>query len=196
MRTMFTRAALVACAALATLATTAVAGPPWIAVEIPSNPHHPSTRGATFLVRAYHHSSALDVPMRGTAEGLVDGKRRSLPLSIQKTNTPGVFAVRADLPEQGTWIVAVTIADGEATATALVTLSRSGEVRDVQVPSNRSRDGWTVPRAVTAEDIETQLRTAAKVAALENQTATRNASLGAGLLALIFAAALHRRRSV
>ncbi len=134
--------------------------------------------------------------MRGTAEGLVDGKRRSLPLSIQKTNTPGVFAVRADLPEQGTWIVAVTIADGEATATALVTLSRSGEVRDVQVPSNRSRDGWTVPRAVTAEDIETQLRTAAKVAALENQTATRNASLGAGLLALIFAAALHRRRSV
>ena len=54
MRKHRVRAAMIA-AALVTLAAPALAGPPWISVEHPSNPHHPSTRGAAFLVRAYHH---------------------------------------------------------------------------------------------------------------------------------------------
>ena len=49
----------------------AAAGPPWIAIEYPANPHDPNTRGAFLTVRTYHHGdlmsyaeahATLDVP--------------------------------------------------------------------------------------------------------------------------------------
>ncbi|HSJ08420.1 MAG TPA: hypothetical protein VK928_00865 [Longimicrobiales bacterium] len=143
------------------VASAAHAGPPWISVEMPANPHHPSTRDATLLVRAYHHSTGLNAPLRGSAEGIVDGRRVSLPLDLRPTNQAGVFALATPLPKGGTWVLAITLREsGESSATALVTVDTHGRVVAVDVPSGRSRDGWTVPRAVDAGDIEAALRAA------------------------------------
>ena len=86
-------------------------GPPWISVEYPANPHDPSTRNASFLIRTYHHGDAIEPPMRAVAEGLVDGQRRTVKLEVRPTGLRGVFAVHCDLPDQGVWIVAVTLED-------------------------------------------------------------------------------------
>ncbi|HEX6307627.1 MAG TPA: hypothetical protein VFZ69_05525 [Longimicrobiales bacterium] len=144
------------------LAASATAGPPWISIEMPANPHHPTTRDATLLVRAYHHSGVLNAPVSGVAEGIVDGRRVSLPLELRPTNQPGVFAVRTPLPKGGTWIMAITVTEAEtATATALVTVDPRGRIVAVDVPARRTRDGWLVPLRVEKGDIETALRAAA-----------------------------------
>jgi hypothetical protein len=167
------------------LANPVDAGPPWISVEIPSNPHHTSTRGATFLVHAYHHSASIDVPMTAMAEGLVDGQRRSLKLDVTRTNLPGVFAVRSSLPKAGAWVVVVTLQESKSSsASALVTLGSDGQVTNVRVPSKTSGDGWVIPQAVTSSDIESELRMAAKIASLQT-TVTRGPLANAGALGLV-----------
>ena len=185
-----------AAALTVTLAAPASAGPPWIAIEYPANPHHPSTRGAALLVRAYHHSTAVAVPVRGTAEGIVDGRRVTRRLDIRATSTPGVFALRSELPSEGAWVLALTVEQGsDVTATALVRLDGRGGIASVEVPSRESRDGWTVPRAVERSDIDRLLR-ASVAAADQNRTAPASASALAGLLGLplLLAAAARRRR--
>jgi len=194
MRRSYVHAVSLAMGAILILAGAALAGPPWIAVEFPANPHHPSTRDATFLIRAYHHSEAIDVPLVARLEGLVDGARKTVQARVSKTNLPGVFAVYADVPETGAWVAAVTLTQGEnATATALVTLAGDGRVVSANVPSNRTRDGWVVPREVTAADIEAELRRATRLADAATDDVTHHAGLGAGLLLLAFAAAAGRK---
>lgn len=151
--------------ALATLATAsaALAGPPWISVEYPTNPHHPSTRGALFMIHAYHHSQAITTPLTGIAEGLVDGRRVAVPLAITATPQAGVYAVRGELSEAGVWVLAITLEEGDG-ATALVTMVSGNRVADVKVPSDVTRDGWTVPRRATATEIERQLKAASRLA--------------------------------
>lgn len=142
-------------------ASAAHAGPPWISIELPANPHHATTRNASLLVRAYHHSTSLNAPLTGTAEGIVDGRRVSLPLELRATHQPGVFALATPLPKGGTWVMAITVTESStATATALVTIDPQGRIVAVDVPSRRTRDGWTVPRRVDADDVEDALRAA------------------------------------
>lgn len=163
-------------AAALTLAlnSAAQAGPPWISIEMPANPHHASTRNATLLVRAYHHSESLNAPLTGTAEGIVDGRRVSLPLELRATNQPGVFALTTPLPKGGTWIMAITVSESStATATALVTVDPRGRIVAVDVPSTRTRDGWSVPSRVDADDVEAALR-AAHVAYSDDRPAPAN----------------------
>ncbi len=170
-------------------------GPPWISIETPANPHHPSTRDASFLVRTYHHSESITVPVRAVAEGLVNGERRSHPLDIAPTNLPGVYAVRCDLPADGTWIVAVTLEQSPgSTATALVALDAEGAVARVEVPTRTTSDGWVVPIEVSARDIEARLRAADRLgrASGPGSGIGLHASL-AGLLVLGIAAGARRR---
>ena len=62
-------------AALLTMlvSSVAIAGPPWIAIEYPVNPHDAGTRGALLTVRTYHHGELMSYDVTGTAEGIVDG---------------------------------------------------------------------------------------------------------------------------
>lgn len=83
-------------------------GPPWISVEMPANPLDPNTREAAFVVRTYRHSQPEATTLTGTAEGVVDGERRSVPLTFQSTGRPGVFAVDQSWSETGAWVLAIS----------------------------------------------------------------------------------------
>jgi hypothetical protein len=83
-------------------------GPPWMSVEMPANPLDPATRGAAFVVRTYRHDQPEATPLSGSAEGIVDGERRSVALTFTATGRPGVFAVPQTWPDQGAWVVAVS----------------------------------------------------------------------------------------
>ncbi|MFQ5889540.1 MAG: hypothetical protein ACE5JR_05755 [Gemmatimonadota bacterium] len=104
-------------------------GPPWISMEIPANPLDPTTRGAAFLVHAYHHARSAGLPLAGTAEGIVDGERRSVELDFTETSRPGVYAVKAVWPEVGSWVLKIRV-EGRADATLLVELGPNGGLRD------------------------------------------------------------------
>ncbi|MDQ3515383.1 MAG: hypothetical protein M3403_01215 [Gemmatimonadota bacterium] len=138
----------------------AVAGPPWIAIESPVNPHDPATRDAFMTVRTYHHGELLAFDLSGTAEGLVNGQRSSTRLDIRRLAQPGTYAVRWQKPAQGSWVLVVSsMRDGQHMATAVVTVDNSGRVSRVSVPSRPIEGGrWQVPRAVAAAEVNAILR--------------------------------------
>lgn len=158
--------------AVATLVSTALAapalawmGPPWISIELPANPYDETTRDAFLLVHAFHHGTAIGYIVTGTAEGIVNGERRSLKLEFSETKREGVFALQRSWPTQGTWTLVIKANQGpEDAATAVVDLGADGEVVAVRVPTMQ-RGRWTVPAPVAMSDIESALRGRAAVLA-------------------------------
>jgi hypothetical protein len=156
-------------AALTAVASTvATAGPPWIAIEYPSNPHNPATRHALLTVRTYHHGDLVSYYLTGTAEGIVNGRRQTMPLDIRRLPQAGVYAVRWQKPAQGNWMLVITSLqeqNGPPAATALVTIDSRGGVASVNVPFDTIENGkWRVPRRVAAAEIDAMLKGAATLA--------------------------------
>ena len=153
------RLALLALTAAVTLAwaPSSAFGPPWISIEYPPSPYDRTTRDALLLVHAFHHGTPRDLPARGTAEGIVDGKRRTVKLSFERTSREGVYALKRQWGTAGTWVLSLTVQQGsEDPAGALVELDTRGAVASVRVPTIR-RDGWDIPRAITSSEIEAAL---------------------------------------
>ena len=143
-------------------ATTALAGPPWIAIEYPANPFDPGTRGAFCTVRTYHHGDLMGFDISGTAEGLVNGKRQSVRLDIRRLPQAGMYAVHWQKPAQGKWALLIsTTRDGKHMASALIDVDAQGRVASVSVPSNPIEGGrWVVPRKIAATEVDAILRRA------------------------------------
>lgn len=181
------RIVLTACCTLALTASAALAGPPWISVEYPANPHHPTTRDATFLVHAFHHGEHIAPTISATFEGLVDGRRQTLTARITRTHRAGVYAVRGDVPPAGTWLAVVRLRDGTAPATALVTLGDDAQVLAIDVPTDRSRDGWSIPRDVSEAEIVSALRAANGMRTAQQDEGSNAAYAGVALAMLALA---------
>ncbi|HET7585864.1 MAG TPA: hypothetical protein VFK13_13190 [Gemmatimonadaceae bacterium] len=133
--------------------------PPWLSVEAPVNPFDATARDAVFLVHAAVREGRTSVgDITASAEGLVNGKRQSMPLRVIDTGRPDTYAVRRQWPSEGTWLVRVTLLRH---TTVLVTMARDGNVASVTVPTTRSAEGMPLPRTVAARDIDTMLAAAA-----------------------------------
>lgn len=137
------------------------AGPPWISIQYPVNPYDAATRDAFLVVHAFHHGSPMAFPVSGTAEGLVNGQRRSIKLDFQPTTRTGEFALRQQWPNEGTWTLVLKVAQGEDGVTALVDLSPDGQVSRVNVPTRRE-GVHVIPARVAMADVEAGLRARAK----------------------------------
>jgi hypothetical protein len=148
--------ALVAVSAPGLAAAEATAGPPWISIELPANPHDRTTRGAYLLVHAFHHGTPTGFPVTGVAEGLVNGKRRTVPLKVRETSRTGVYAVDRQWDDEGEWTLVITVAQGQDdVAQAMVQIS-GGQVFSVTVPVTK-QDSWNIPRKITRAEIEASL---------------------------------------
>lgn len=152
----------------ALLGAAAPAGPPWISIEYPVNPHDQTTRGAFLLVHVFHHGTPMGLPVAGTAEGLVRGERRTVKLSFATTSRTGVYSLKQMWPNEGTWTLVINLTQeqhGAATsaASAVVDLSPDGQVASVRVPTRR-QGTWTIPVAADMAEIETGLRARAALA--------------------------------
>ena len=195
------RPATLAAVLVLTGAAIAVAGPPWISLEYPPNRLEPETRGALALVRIYHHEHLGQFPVEGTAEGIMNGDRISLPLRFTSVGNQGAWAVWAKIPEEGNWVLAIHGTDGTSGAEVSILAALAGgnkEIALVKVP--RSREGnW--PRAATDRDVESMLSQAVVMAEAQGQSPFRAITVGeaamglGGALLLPFGlAALRRRR--
>ena len=141
------------------VASPAFAGPPWISAEFPANPHEAASRGAFLLVHTYHHGTPTQFRLSGTAEGLINGRRQTLPLEIAPTSQPGVYAVRFKPQSSGAWVLAFNLGE-ENGAGMLVAVNKDGEPSWARVPSRSAEGGrWIVPRPLNSGDIEAALRT-------------------------------------
>lgn len=143
---------------IAATASPALAGPPWLSIEFPANPMNKSAQGAYLLVHTFHHEQAASFVVEARAEGLVNGQRKTLPLTLERTDRDGVYALKQSWPETGDWVIVITGAPGEGSVTALVSIA-DGNIRGIRVPTKKVENGrWTVPLQVTQADIEAELR--------------------------------------
>jgi hypothetical protein len=148
--------------AVAPLPTSVKFWPPWLSIESPVNPFAPGARDAVLLVHAAMRDgipSANDVT--ATAEGLVNGARRSVVVRLDAMPTPGVFAVRRQWPTDGTWLLRIDLHPRGDTTTALVLFDREGNVTLSRVPT-RLASGTQVPRPVSGREIDSTLTAAAR----------------------------------
>lgn len=135
-----------------------LAGPPWISIEYPVNQHDPSMRGAFLLVHVFHHATPIVYPVEGTAEGIVNGERRTIKLAFTDTSRPGVYGLRRMWPTEGVWTLVIKMSRGpEDGASAVVELGPDGEIASVRVPTRQER-GWTIPTDVSMAEIDRALR--------------------------------------
>jgi hypothetical protein len=130
--------------------------PAWLSIEAPVNPYDRATRGAAFLVhgRLVTGDARLG-DLTGSAEGLVKGARRTVPIHFEAGQNGGTFIVRRQWPTEGTWLVRITLQE----TTALVLFDAAGNVSSARVPT---RDGGEMafPRPVPAAEIDSILNAA------------------------------------
>jgi hypothetical protein len=142
---------------LLVIATPAMAGPPWITIEYPGNPFDPKARDAFLVVHAFHHNTPVGLPVSGTAEGIVNGQRRTIALAFVPLSREGAFALRKQWPDEGRWLLALHVTQGAGdgnTATALVRLAADGSVASTVVPSRAGERGIRIPALVSKADVE------------------------------------------
>lgn len=139
-------------AVFALAAAPAVAGPPWISIELPANPFDRATRGAYLVVHTYHHDLQTPYVVTGVAEGLVNGERRSIRLDAQPTGRTGSFVIRRNWPSEGVWVLRLGVDDIELSAA--VGVGSDGQVAFVRVPTSRSG----APRQLARVEVEALLR--------------------------------------
>lgn len=146
-------AALMLSAATRTVAP--LFGGPWISVESPANPYDQATRGSVMLVHTFHHGTRMEMPIVGKAEGLVDGQRKSVTLTLTKGSEAGTHGVRNEWGAKGTWTVLLTATQSapDASIQAVVDINADGSAGKVTVPNSAGR-----PRLLSAAEIDQGLR--------------------------------------
>jgi hypothetical protein len=114
----YTMAAFTVCLSLSPL----FAGSLTLEVAQPKSNPEAMAKNAAVVARitACHRPELTKVT--ATAEGIVAGKRQSIPLTVTYLPTPGTFAVSHDWPKQGAWAVKMvaTNPDYKDYATAVV----------------------------------------------------------------------------
>ena len=112
-----------------------------------NDPKVKNIKSAVLVVGRLAASEPASARISGTAEGVVNGVRRSIPLKLTPLEKPGVHAVNQEWPD-GRWVLSLVGTCRDQTAGALVPLARTGFLRE----SSRF-----LAHAATAPEIEASL---------------------------------------
>ena len=97
--------AIVACLSTAPL----FAGALILEIDSPQANPEASSRHALVLARVTECKSPEKTVVTATAEGIVSGKRQSIPLKLIQLSTPGLYAVSRDWPIEGKWAIKLVV---------------------------------------------------------------------------------------
>src|SRR6266567_2933688 len=125
-------------------AVIATAGDFWISIQNSSTIKDESARNAIVLVRADGCHNPADANITATAEGLVNGVRRSIPLKLEPVSQPATFAVTRQWPAEGVWVLKVNAAYRGLERGAIVRLGK--------------QSSELFHRKVTSEDVDSALK--------------------------------------
>jgi hypothetical protein len=201
-RTSVTLASL---ALLLAIQSLALAGGFQLSIETPSGPSDPQLKDVVLVARTYGCHQPADANLTATAEGLVHGNRKSLPLELRSIGS-GVYAIKQQWPSEGTWVLTLTGGYSGMTSSVLIELGPDGKV----LPGTRLEAGNLkgvhargARRQWIASDIDAALRTTAGLTSeTSDPTDTGSpfgpitwllAGLGASVFTVRFVAARSRR---
>ncbi len=117
------RTVAIAFALTATVAGTVLAGPPHIRVTLRGHP----TAGGFVTLTTFHHGTQMPMSLRGTAEGLVNGRRASAAIRFDAVaDTFGVYVVPKTWGEAGVWVLNIGTQEEHGGAGVVVGVDREG----------------------------------------------------------------------
>ena len=108
----------------------AIAGSFTLVVGAPVAAQDFRAKNASFVVRADSCEAVEKVEVKASAEGLVNGARRSIPLNLGVLPKPGIFSVSKQWPDEGTWVVSLSAKCQNETAGAIVPIGPKGFIRE------------------------------------------------------------------
>jgi hypothetical protein len=118
------RRLVIAAALVAAVAPAALAGGTHVQV---SGPH----KDGQYAVHTYMCSNPSSVRVTAWAEGIVDGKRRTVPIKMLRTKEKGVYRFNRSWPENGTWAIRMTVGNaGPHVPVTLASLDEKGTVKN------------------------------------------------------------------
>lgn len=132
--------------AVACIAATSVGGFQ-LRVEVPQG-----NRDAVLLVRTYRCHQPEKARVTGMAEGLVKGKRVSLPIQLE-TVDKGVYAVAQQWPTEGAWVLTFSGSYDGLHVSTLVALDAGGKVAMRTTDAGTELDVQMLPRALSSSDV-------------------------------------------
>lgn len=94
--------------ALSVVATPLLAGALLLELGNPSANPEALAKHAVVVARITACHSPEKTMVSATAEGVVNGMHKSIPLKVIPLSTAGTFAVTREWPEQGTWAIKLT----------------------------------------------------------------------------------------
>jgi hypothetical protein len=106
-------------------------------------------KAAAFVFRTQGCADPAKSQIRATAEGLVNGARRSVALKVETMSKPGVYALYQTWPAEGHWVVNLRGSCHDANAGAIIPIGPKGFLRE---------SAKFFPRAATNVEIETSLK--------------------------------------
>jgi len=84
-------------------------------------------KDGSYAVRTAECGVAAPLSVTASAEGVVNGERKSLPISLKATKQKGVYRFTHTWPADGTWLVRLTLNNGHGPAT-LAAISSDGKL--------------------------------------------------------------------
>ena len=182
-------------------ATSVFAGGFQLAVEAP-DAGKTSLKDAALIVRTFGCFQPADANVTVTAEGIINGRRQSLPVEL-RGDDKGVYSIRQQWPAEGKWVLVLTGAMHGMTSTVFVELGEKGKVyADTRLVAGQLEGTHArgLRRKPTAGDVEAALKAnigsiALSEAAAPVVPASAIAAGGGSFLFLLGLAALKRRRS-
>lgn len=117
----------------------------WISLNNPAASSDPQAKGSLVMVRSEGCADPGKSVITGTAEGLVNGRRQSVPLKLVPLSQPGVYVVKREWPEEGAWVLTLVGTYMGHNRTALVRIGPDGfERKSIKM----------FPRLLTKEELE------------------------------------------
>ena len=159
-------------------------------------------KDAALIVRTFGCHQPEDANVTVTAEGLVGGRRQSLPVEL-KADTKGVYGISQQWPSEGKWVLVLTGTYNGMTSTIFVELGDKGQVySDTRIAAGELKGQHVrgLRRKPTAGDVEAALKSnIGSIATTETSSpAVSPSALAAGgagaCLFLLGIAALKRTR--
>jgi hypothetical protein len=89
-------------------------------------------------VRTYRCGTPATLSLRGAAEGIAGGQRRTIDLEVVRGKEAGVFEVARQWPAEGRWALVFTVVGGHGVS-ALVTLEAGPAIRIASQKSTYER---------------------------------------------------------
>jgi hypothetical protein len=156
--------ALLVLLALPLMQRVATAGGFQLAVDTP-RAGDDRTKDAVLVVRTFGCHQPADAKLTAKAEGIIDGRRDSVPVDLTPTET-GVYAIKQQWPARGSWVIVITGNYNTMTSSLMIDLAPGGKVYEDTRLAEGSQKGTHVRAARqewTASQIDAALKPAGPV---------------------------------